>query len=58
MSGYDIKTFAVATEFDKKEWKKFIKEQKIDLDKCIDINHGLEGKLLQAVTGEINMISN
>ena len=26
--GYDIKTFAVATEFDKKEWKKFINDQK------------------------------
>ena len=25
--GIDIKTFAVATEFDKKEWEKFIKEQ-------------------------------
>ena len=27
---YDIKTFAVATEFDTDEWKKFINEQKIE----------------------------
>ena len=43
-SGYDIKTFAVATEFDKKEWKKFIKEQKTgDWINVADINHDDEG---------------
>ena len=43
-SGYDIKTFAVATEFDKKEWKKFIQEQKTgDWINVADINHDDEG---------------
>lgn len=42
--GYDIKTFAVATEFDKEEWKKFIKNQKIgDWINVADINHDEEG---------------
>lgn len=42
--GYDIKTFAVATEFDKKEWKKFINDQKIgDWTNVADINHDEEG---------------
>ncbi|MAU36802.1 MAG: hypothetical protein CMD14_05460 [Flavobacteriales bacterium] len=44
LSGYDIKTFAVATEFDKKEWKKFIKEQKTgSWINVADINHDSEG---------------
>jgi len=43
-AGYDIKTFAVATEFDKKEWKKFINNQKIgDWTNVADINHDEEG---------------
>ena len=43
-AGYDIKTFAVATEFDKKEWKKFINDQKIgDWINVADINHDAEG---------------
>ena len=42
--GYDIKTFAVATEFDKKEWKKFINKQKTgDWINVADINHDGEG---------------
>ena len=42
--GIDIKTFAVATEFDKKEWKKFIKTQKTgDWLNVADINHDNEG---------------
>ena len=42
--GYDIKTFAVATEFDKKEWKKFINDQKTgDWINVADINHDDEG---------------
>ncbi len=44
LAGYDIKTFAVATEFDKKEWKKFINEQKTgDWINVADINHDEEG---------------
>ena len=40
----DIKTFAVATEFDKEEWKKFIREQKTkDWLNVADINHDDEG---------------
>ena len=43
-AGYDIETFAVATEFDKKEWKKFINDQKIgDWINVADINHDEEG---------------
>ena len=43
-AGYDIKTFSVATEFDKKEWKKFINAQKIgDWINVADINHDEEG---------------
>jgi thiol-disulfide isomerase/thioredoxin len=43
-AGYNIKTFAVATEFDKKEWKKFINKQKIgDWINVADINHDAEG---------------
>ena len=42
--GYDIKTFAVATEFDKKEWKKFINDQKTgNWLNVADINHDDEG---------------
>jgi thiol-disulfide isomerase/thioredoxin len=42
--GYDIKTFAVATEFDKKEWKKFINDQKTgDWINVADISHDEEG---------------
>jgi len=42
--GYDIKTFAVATEFDKKEWKKFINNQKTgDWLNVADIRHDNEG---------------
>ena len=42
--GYDIKTFAVATEFDKKEWKKFISDQKTgEWINVADINHDEEG---------------
>ena len=44
LAGYDIKTFAVATEFDKKEWKKFINDQKTgDWINVADINHDDEG---------------
>ena len=44
LAGYDIKTFAVATEFDKEEWKKFINEQKTgDWINVADINHDDEG---------------
>ena len=43
-SGYNIETFAVATEFDKKEWKKFINDQKTgDWINVSDINHDDEG---------------
>ena len=42
--GIDIKIFAVATEFDKKEWKKFIKNQKTeDWINVAYINHDAEG---------------
>ena len=42
--GVDIKVFAVATEFDKQEWKKFIKEQNTgDWLNVADINHDDEG---------------
>ncbi len=42
--GHDIKTFAVATEFDKKEWKKFIHDQKTgDWLNVADINHDDDG---------------
>tara|TARA_B110000967_G_C18887859_1_gene565238 strand:- start:1214 stop:2713 length:1500 start_codon:yes stop_codon:yes gene_type:complete len=42
--GYNIETFAVATEFDKKEWKKFINDQKIgDWINVADINHDEDG---------------
>ena len=44
LAGYSIKTFAVATEFDKEEWKKFIKNQKTgDWINVADINHDEEG---------------
>mgnify|MGYP001242184984 FL=1 len=44
LAGYDIKTFAVATEFDKKEWKRFIRNQKTeDWINVSDINHDEEG---------------
>ena len=40
----DIKTFAVATEFDKGEWEKFINDQNInDWINVADINHDDEG---------------
>jgi thiol-disulfide isomerase/thioredoxin len=43
-AGYDIETFAVATEFDKKEWKKFINDQETgDWINVADINHDDEG---------------
>ncbi|MBT3621927.1 MAG: DUF5106 domain-containing protein [Flavobacteriales bacterium] len=43
-AGYNIETFAVATEFDKSEWKKFINTQKIgDWINVADINHDDEG---------------
>ena len=43
-AGYDIKTFAVATEFDKNEWKKFINDQETgDWINVADINHDEEG---------------
>jgi len=43
-AGYNIKTLAVATEFDKKEWKKFINKQKTgDWINVADINHDDEG---------------
>lgn len=42
--GYNIETFAVATEFDKEEWKKFINEQGTgDWINVADINHDSEG---------------
>tara|TARA_B000000609_G_scaffold113751_1_gene88230 strand:- start:525 stop:1088 length:564 start_codon:yes stop_codon:yes gene_type:complete len=42
--GSSIKTLAVATEFDKKEWKKFIRNQKTgDWINVADINHDDEG---------------
>ena len=42
--GVNIKTFAVATEFDKSEWKKFINTKKIgDWINVADINHDEEG---------------
>ena len=44
---YDIKTFAVATEFDVSEWKKFIKEQKTESwINVADISHDDEGNPL------------
>jgi len=44
LAGYDIKTFAVATEFDKKEWKKFIEDQGTgEWINVADINHDDEG---------------
>ena len=44
LAGHDIKTFAVATEFDKEEWKKFIKDQGTDdWINVADINHDDEG---------------
>ena len=44
---YDIKTFAVATEFDVEEWKKFIKDQKTeDWINVADISHDDEGNPL------------
>ena len=44
LAGYDIKTFAVATEFDKEEWMKFIKEQGTEeWINVADINHDDEG---------------
>jgi thiol-disulfide isomerase/thioredoxin len=43
-TGVNIKTFAVATEFDKSEWKKFINTKKIgDWINVADINHDEEG---------------
>lgn len=43
-AGHDIKTFAVATEFDKEEWKKFInKQQTGEWINVADINHDNEG---------------
>ena len=43
-AGHNIETFAVATEFDKTEWKKFIHNQKIgDWTNVADINHDEEG---------------
>lgn len=43
-AGIDIKTFAVATEFDKKEWEKFITTQKTEAWLNVaDINHDDEG---------------
>ena len=44
LAGHDIKTFAVATEFDKEEWMKFIKEQGTEeWINVADINHDDEG---------------
>ena len=44
---YDIKTFAVATEFDVSEWKKFIKNQKTESwINVADISHDDEGNPL------------
>ena len=43
-AGHNIETFAVATEFDKTEWKKFINNQKIgDWTNVADINHDEDG---------------
>ena len=43
-TGVNIKTLAVATEFDKAEWKKFINTKKIgDWINVADINHDDEG---------------
>jgi thiol-disulfide isomerase/thioredoxin len=43
-AGYDIKTFAVATEFDIAEWKNFINDQKTgEWINVADINHDDEG---------------
>ena len=43
-AGYNIETFAVATEFDKADWKNFIHDQKIgDWINVADINHDEEG---------------
>ena len=43
-TGIDIKTFAVATEFDKKEWEKFITDQETsEWLNVADINHDDEG---------------
>ena len=43
-AGHNIETFAVATEFDKADWKKFIHDQKIgDWINVADINHDEEG---------------
>ena len=42
--GYNIKTFAVATEFDKEEWKKFINDQETgEWINVADINHDDDG---------------
>ena len=42
--GFNIETFAVATEFDKEEWKKFINEQGTgSWINVADINHDPEG---------------
>ena len=44
---YNIKTFAVATEFDIEEWKKFIKEQKTEnWINVADISHDKDGNPL------------
>ncbi len=44
---YDIKTLAVATEFDIEEWKKFIKDQKTDSwINVADISHDDDGNPL------------
>ena len=44
---YDIKTLAVATEFDVEEWKKFIKDQKTDSwINVADISHDDDGNPL------------
>ena len=44
---YDIKTLAVATEFDVEEWKKFIKDQKTDSwINVSDISHDDDGNPL------------
>ena len=44
---YNIKTFAVATEFDKEEWKKFIKNQKTESWLNVaDISHDKDGNPL------------
>jgi thiol-disulfide isomerase/thioredoxin len=44
---YNIKTFAVATEFDKEEWRKFIKDQKTESWLNVaDISHDKDGNPL------------